>query len=325
VVAAAQPKRQAPVGTRIRAKGRLKWRDLHATSGILAIFMVLVFITTGMPWSEYWGTTWNAVNTTLTPGSQVDVPSTLAKAGDLDRFGKRISWATQQDPVPASAPSEHLHAGGIHGGDGSGLGTTVVEAGLPERLSLTDVARAAQQEGMQPGYDIVLPVNQKNDKGEMIYGSYQLANPWPGRLSTEKTVYLDQFTGKKLADSDTSSKGAIGQATEFGVLTHMGTQFGLVDRIIMTTGAVLLLVSIGTALVMWWIRPDGRLGLPKRPTDPHLPWTLALLGLVVAVVYPLWGVSALVVSLLDRLVIRRVRRLRAVFGMPATTEIKSPS
>jgi uncharacterized iron-regulated membrane protein len=45
----------------------------------------------GTPWSEYWGKTWNAVNTTLTPGSEVDAPSTLAKAGDLDRFGKRIS------------------------------------------------------------------------------------------------------------------------------------------------------------------------------------------------------------------------------------------
>jgi hypothetical protein len=76
---------------RIRAKGRLKWRDLHATSGILAISMLLVFITTGMPWSEYWGTTWNAVNTTLTPGSELDAPSTLAKAGDLDRFGRRLS------------------------------------------------------------------------------------------------------------------------------------------------------------------------------------------------------------------------------------------
>jgi uncharacterized iron-regulated membrane protein len=143
---------------------------------------------------------------------------------------------------------------------------------LPGRFSLTDVARAAQQEGMQPGYDIVLPVDQKNDQGEMVYGSYQLANPWPGRLSVERTVYLDQFSGKKLAQSDTSSTGAIGQATEFGVLTHMGTQFGLVDRIIMTTGALLLLVSITTALMMWWIRrPQGRPGLPNAPRTHTCP------------------------------------------------------
>ncbi len=305
---------------RIRAQGRLKWRDVHAASGIIAMAMVLVFITTGMPWSEYWGKAWSAVNTALTPGSFVDAPSTPAKAGDLDRFGKRISWATQQDPVPASAPPQDLHSGGVHGGHSSGPGTTAVEASQAARFSLTDVARAAQQEGMLPGYDIVLPVDQKNDQGELVYGSYQLANPWPGRLSDERTVYLDQFSGKKLAQSDTSSMGAIGQATEFGVLTHMGTQFGLVDRIVMTTGAVLVLVSIGTSLVMWWIRrPQGRPGLPKRPESPRLPWTLTLFGLVLGVVYPLWGASVLLVVILDRLVIHRVRRLRSAFGMPATT------
>ncbi len=289
---------------RIRAKGRLKWRDIHATSGILALAMVLVFITTGMPWSAYWGNTLSAVNTTLTPGPSIDAPSTLAKAGDLDRFGRHIPWDTQQDPVPASTPS--------------GNGTT----GLPARFSLTDVAHAAQQEGMQPGYDIVLPINEKNAKGQMVYGSYQLANPWPGRINTDKTIYLDQFTGKKLAQSDSSSSGAIGQATSFGVYIHMGTEFGVIDRIIMTTGALLLLVSIGTSLVMWWIRhPHKRAGLPKRPADPRLPWTLVLIGLVIALIYPLWGVSVLVVLMLDQLVIRRVGRLRSAIGMPTATKV----
>ncbi|MGH3719964.1 MAG: PepSY-associated TM helix domain-containing protein [Pseudonocardiaceae bacterium] len=286
---------------RIRAKGRLKWRDLHAASGILALGMLLVFITTGMPWSAYWGNTLSAVNTTLTPGPSVDTPSTLAKAGDLDRFGKRIPWATQEDRVPASS-------------------TTAVDAGRPAKFSLTDVARAAQQEGMQPGYDIVLPIDEKNAQGQTIYGSYQLANPWPGRINTDKTIYLDQFSGKKLLQSDSSSSGAIGQATSFGVYTHMGTEFGVIDRITMTTGALLLLVSIGTSLVMWWIRrPQGRTGLPKRPANPRLPRTLALVGLAVALIYPLWGVSALVVIMLDWFVIRRVGRLRSAFGMPTPT------
>ena len=294
---------------RLRAKGRLKWRDVHATSGILALAMLLVFITTGMPWSKYWGNTLSAVNTTLTPGSSIDAPSTLAKAGDLDRFGKHIPWDTQQNPVPASTPAQP--------------GTTAINTGLPARFSLTDVAHAAQQEGMQPGYDIVLPINEKNTKGEMVYGSYQLANPWPGRINTDKTIYLDQFSGKKLAQSDSSSSGAIGQATSFGVYTHMGTEFGVIDRIIMTTGALLLLVSIGTSLVMWWIRrPQGRAGLPKRPADPRLPWALALIGLVVALIYPLWGVSVLVVLALDQLVIRRVGRLRSAFGMPTPTTVE---
>lgn len=224
--------------------------------------------------------------------------------------------ATLQDSVPASQPPEHLHEGGIHGG-GEGPATTTVPAGLPARLSLGDVDRAAKLEGLKPSYAIVLPVNIPDDKATMTYGSYQLSNAWPDRLSAEQTVYLDQFTGKKLAQSDTASYGAIGQATEFGVLTHMGTQFGVIDRIVMTTGVLLLLVSIGTSAVMWWIRrPGGGAGLPKRPTNPRLPMAMAVIGLVVALVYPLWGVSALIVVTLDRFVVRRSRRLRGTFGLP---------
>jgi uncharacterized iron-regulated membrane protein len=301
---------------RLRKKGRLRWRDMHATSGIVGLAMLVVFITTGMPWSEYWGSAWSAVGSKLTPGSAVDAPSTPARAGDLDRFGHRIPWATLEDKVPASQPAEHLHEGGIHGG-GEGPDTTTVPAGGPARLSLGDVDRAAKLEDLKPGYAIVLPVNTIDDKGNLTYGSYQLSNAWPDRLSAEQTVYLDQFSGKKLAQSDTSSFGTIGQATEFGVLIHMGTQFGVFDRVVMTTGVLLLLASIGTSAVMWWKRrPGAGPGLPKRPMNPRLPMAITVIGLVVAVVYPLWGVSALIVVLVDRFVIQRVRRLRPIFGLP---------
>jgi uncharacterized iron-regulated membrane protein len=310
---------------RLRKKGRLKWRDVHAASGIVGMTMLIIFITTGMPWSTYWGKAWSAVGNKVTPANSIDASSTLAKAGDLDRFGHHISWATLEDKVPASQPSEHLHEGGTHGG-GQAPAITTVSAGLPARLSLGDVDWAAKSEGLKPGYAIVLPIDTTDDKGKTIYGSYQLSNAWPDRLSAEQTVYLDQFTGKKLAQSDTASFGKIGQVTELGVLTHMGTQFGVLDRIVMTTGVVLLLTSIGTSAVMWWIRrPSGRAGLPKRPMNPRLPTAMVVIGLVVAVVYPLWGVSALTVVLLDRFVIRRARRLRSTFGLPPRHETPGPA
>jgi uncharacterized iron-regulated membrane protein len=309
---------------RLRKTGRLKWRDVHAASGIIALTMLIVFITTGMPWSTYWGKAWSAVGSVVTPGKEVDAPSTLAKAGDLDRFGHHISWATLEDKVPASQPAEHLHQGGIHGGGGAPA-TTTAPAGLPARLSLGDVDRAAKLEGLKPGYGIVLPVNT-SEKGTTTYGSYQLSNAWPDRLSAEQTVYLDQFTGRTLVRSDTASFGTIGQVTELGVLTHMGTQFGVIDRIIMTTGVLLLLTSIGTSFVMWWIRrPSGRAGLPKRPMDPRLPLAMIVIGVLVAVIYPLWGLSALVVVALDRFVIRRIRRLRSTFGLPPKRNTPTPA
>lgn len=88
----------------------------------------------------------------------------------------------------------------------------------------------------------------------------------------------------------------------------------------MTVAALLLLTSIATSAVMWWIRrPTGGAGLPRRPMNPRLPTAMAIIGLVVAAAYPLWGVSALIVVALDRFVIRRIRRLRSVFGLPPST------
>jgi hypothetical protein len=47
-------------------------------------------------------------------------------------------------------------------------------------------------------------------------GQQRGVNAWPGRLSAEQTVYLDQFSGRKLAHSDTASYGKLGQLTEVG-------------------------------------------------------------------------------------------------------------
>ncbi|MGH3528577.1 MAG: PepSY domain-containing protein, partial [Pseudonocardiaceae bacterium] len=84
------------------------------------------------------------------------------------------------------------------------------------------------------------------------------ATSWrtPGQAGSTPTKRFTSTSSpaRKLAQSDSSSSGAIGQATSFGVYIHMGTEFGVIDRIIMTTGALLLLVSIGTSLVRWWIR-----------------------------------------------------------------------
>jgi uncharacterized iron-regulated membrane protein len=44
---------------------------------------------------------------------------------------------------------------------------------------------------------------------------------------------------------------------------------------------------------------------------------------VVALIYPLWGLSALIVIALDRFVIRRIPRLRNTFGLPPKRDTSS--
>ncbi|MGI9125620.1 MAG: PepSY-associated TM helix domain-containing protein, partial [Mycobacterium sp.] len=82
--------------------GRIRWRDVHATTGILLSLVLICYIVSGLTWSRYWGENWRAVASTVTPSVNVDAPSTPARLGDLDRLGRRIAWADKQDPVYAS-------------------------------------------------------------------------------------------------------------------------------------------------------------------------------------------------------------------------------
>lgn len=307
-----------PSLARFRKGGRARWRDLHAVPGIAFAGILAFFVTTGLPWSSYWGGNWSAASSDLTPAPRFDEPaSTLARTGDLDRFGNRIEWSVRDVPVPASNPgggAQHDHAG-----EGDAVPPATVPAvatGLPAPLSLDRVADVARAERMQPGYSIALPMDSTDDPANPVYGSYVLGDPWPARMDTYSTVYVDQFSGATLARRDSWDNGALSAATSFGINTHMGTQFGLVNRIVMTGGCLLLLWMAFTAVVMWWKRrPKGKAGLPRRPNDVALPRSLKVVAVGMGVVYPLWAVSALAALGLDRYVIRRVGRLRTAFGM----------
>ncbi len=315
---------------RFRNGGRARWRDLHAVPGIVFAGVLMFFVTTGLPWSAYWGDNWSAASSDLTPAPRFDEPaSTAARTGDLDRFSNRIEWSVRNAPVPASDPTGGPGpTGGLghpaHPEHGPGTGQPgmstaappiAVEAGPPAPLSLARIADVARIEKMQPGYSIALPVDDTEDPADPVYGSYVLGDPWPARMATYSTVYVDQFSGATLARKDSYDSGALSAATSFGINTHMGTEFGLVNRIVMTGGCLLLLWMAFTAVVMWWKRrPKGKVGLPRRPNDVALPRAVKLAALGLGVVYPLWAVSALAAFGIDRLVIRRVRRLRTAFG-----------
>ncbi len=163
-----------PSLARFRKGGRARWRDLHAVPGILFAGVLMFFVSTGLPWSSYWGDNWSAASSDITPAPRFDEPaSTLARTGDLDRFGNRIEWSVRNVPVPASDPTAGSDAsGGLghpahpeHGPAGTPTASTaaepatVVEAGLPAPLSLDRVAEIAWVERMQPGYSIALPVD----------------------------------------------------------------------------------------------------------------------------------------------------------------------
>ena len=272
---------------RWRKGGRIRWRDLHATTGILLSVVLICYIASGLTWSRYWGENWRAVASTVTPSTEIDAPSTPAKVGDFDRLGRRIAWADKEDPVYASITTDPI----------------------PKPLDFNVINEIAESEGMIPGYSIVPPSDSTVD-GETVYGSYTVVNHWPQKLSEQRTLYLNQFTGETITNATADQDGTLSRITSWGVNTHMGTQYGIITRILATLACLGVLTSIVSAMAMWWKRrPTGSAGLPGRTSDTVRSNTprgaivaVGVIATALAVLYPSFGVTLIVVLIAESIV-----------------------
>ena len=265
--------------------GRVRWRDLHALTGVVIALILICYILSGLTWSRYWGENWRAFAAAVTPSTSIDAPSTSAKMGDYDRLGRRIAWSATDDPVYASDP------GAVPG---------------PAPLGFADIDRIAKDEHMVPGYSIIPPSDTTAD-GETVYGSYTVVNHWPQRISEQRTLYLNQFTGATITNATAAQDGALSRLTSFGIAMHMGNQLGVLTRISATIACLGVLTSVLTGFLMWWKRrPKGGTGLPGPTTEVTRAATprgalIAITASAVAlgVLYPSFGVSLLVVAAIE--------------------------
>ncbi|WP_431236600.1 PepSY-associated TM helix domain-containing protein [Mycolicibacterium aichiense] len=292
---------------RWRTGGRVRWRDVHALTGVVVAVILICYILSGMTWTRYWGENWRAVTATVTPSTDIDAPSTPAKLGDYDRLGRRIAWAATDDPIYASQPT----------------------AGAA-RLSYNDIDRIAKDEHMVPGYSIFPPTDTTQD-GATVYGSYTVVNRWPQRVSEQRTLYLNQFTGATITNATAAQDGALSRLTSFGIAMHMGNQMGWLTRISATVACLGVLLSAATGVLMWWKRrPTGASGLPgpasestRANTPKKAMITVAVIAVVLGILFPAFGISLLVVLVAEAII--SARRPPADHASLVTSTITSRS
>ena len=170
---------------------------------------------------------------------------------------------------------------------------------------------------MKPGYTVAYPIDSADDAGNPVFGSFAIVNSWPRKTSEAKAVYVDQFSAKTLAVDKQYGYGGTAVVSDTLVSTHMGTEFGVFDRILMTLVCVTVIWSVISAIVMYGKRRRSGLGFPRRPVDVKVANGMLAIA-VVAIVYPLWGVTAIIVLLLDRFVVRKVVRCAGPSGSAET-------
>ncbi|WP_112310442.1 PepSY-associated TM helix domain-containing protein [Pseudogemmobacter bohemicus] len=263
---------------------RVFWRDAHAVTGIFVGGFIVFLAVTGMPWSSVWGAKVNEManggNYGYPNGLYIGVPM----SEDHSNHIAQTSWSLEQAQVPETSP---------------------MMAGM-EPIGLDAIVEIVQAEGLHRGFSVALPQSET--------GVYS-ASVYPDDLSQQRMIHLDQYSGMPMVDLSYADYGAAAKWLEFGINTHMGQTFGLWNQIILTLVCAAIVFLAVSAGVMWWKRrPSGKLGVPPLPTDRKAFVGLFLILGVGGLIFPLTGLSLLVMLALD-LIAQRLAGTRP--GIPA--------
>ena len=283
-------------------KRRVFWRDLHAVTGLFVGGVLVFLAVTGMPWSVLWGdyaNRWaNGTNFGYPAGVRVDMPmsdQTLAAIGPT-------SWTLQDARLPRSAAPGGEHAGHAGPADPASPRAEAPAPGAeaPRAIGLDAAVAAFDRFGLAPGYAVALPSGPTGVYTGSVY---------PNDLSRQRVVHLDQYTGKPLLDMGYADYGPLGRVLEWGINVHMGQQWGLANQLALLAVCVATVLLCVSSAVMWWKRrPRGSLGVPPLPSDRRLLRGVVAILAVGGVIFPLVGLSLLVMLALDLAFVRLARR-----------------
>lgn len=251
-----------PLALRGTPARRPFWRDLHASTGILAAGVILFLAVTGMPWSGVWGKAVQAYVAAHGLGRPAGPRTSRPPGGGSGEHAAHdaaatLPWAMQQAAMP-------------HGGERRG-----------GRIGPDQAIAVAQARGIVAPWTISLPVDP---------GAPYLVSAAVTRAGDAHAVYVDAADGGVLQDARFADFGAAAQAIEWGIATHQGQQYGEVNRLVMLAGCVATLLLVVTAPVMWWKRrPKGRIAAPPGHSGRGLIAIMAAAGLI----FPLTGLTML--------------------------------
>ena len=275
-----------------RAKGSAL-RNRHGWIGALAGVGLLGLVVTGLPWTGIWGAQVQKYATShgtsvwgTDPGARSDPTSTLDES--LPHSHKvDVPWALGKDEVPTSTP----------GGDERSV------------ASVDTAIVVGEREGLRHPMTVALP---EGDEGVYSVIGYAFGDP-----GEERTVHVDQFGGQIVSTYGYAEYPRLAKVVAQGIALHEGRRLGLVSfwgTLAFCLGVVTLCV---TGPMMWWRRrPTGAgLAAPRGKLPIRGTWWVLLLLVALGLFLPVFGVSLLLVLLLDQVLLRRIDRLRSTFAV----------
>ncbi|MDH4411907.1 MAG: PepSY domain-containing protein [Rhizobium sp.] len=276
----------------LSAKGRQLWKSLHLTIGFYASLFLVVFLLSGLTWAGIWGEKFTQAWSTFPAEKWDNVPLSDKTHASMNHDGvKQVPWTLEQTPMPAS---------------GSQAGVTGTPEGQP--VTLDAIVMLARTLGFDQRFQLAFP---GDETAVWTISRDTMSNDSANPL-LDRTVHIDQYTGRILADVGFDDYGAAGKAMAAGIALHEG-DMGLWNLVLVNVFCLSIIFLSVSGFVMWWKRRPKRAGRLMAPAvgEPGPLWkTGAFVMLATALLFPLSGAVLLAVLLLDLLVFRHITPLK---------------
>ena len=303
---------------RRRADGSLHWRDWHAIPALLASLMLAFLVLTGLPWSIFWGEQFAALTHKLSPtwswiapSPNFHLPASLQHMPALDPHAEHQaqralavaeqarseatgSAATGSRPARAEPKTAEVAVTGAaepwtHQHHQVPVLPAAHSSAAPANIAMLEptLARLPLAE-FGPGVRVFYPKALAEGSTQPFKISYV-----PDKAQGQRTIYVDPHSGAVLDDIGWTRYSLAAKVIEWGVMVHLGRQFGLVNQVLNLLFCLVALFAIIAGLRLWWQRRRSGRWLPQRSKTDRLPRGLQLsLGFMV-LLFPLLLLSVL--------------------------------
>ncbi|MCC6925532.1 PepSY domain-containing protein [Novosphingobium sp.] len=258
---------------RLGTSGRRYWRDLHSIPSIFNALFVILLVLTGLPWSAFWGPQFARLGDVVpfvaaSPNFKAPPKADGGMAGDdhamhqQQTSDSKLPWTIQHSPAPR----------------GQGMG----KAGIADMEALLPRLDQSRWGG---GVRIIYP----RKLGDVFTISYV-----PDKAEGQRTIYVDPGSAHIIGNIGWADYSSTAKAVEWGVMTHMGRQYGLSNQLANLLVCLILIGAVIAGLILWWKRrPEGKLGAPLLEKGDRTPTGVKILLVALAALFPLLGVTML--------------------------------
>lgn len=278
---------------RLGQRGRLFWRDLHAVTGLWISAVTLFLLVSGLPWASNWGNyfTWLRNHAAVTAGQP-----------DWSLGGKA-------EPLPQIKPV--LQPGGMVTMSAAEMAAMApppkAENGSPDLQALDKVVPVAA--GLHVPRPVWILPPPRGSSNWIVWSRIQNR---PRRVAYAIAPDSEAVVGTKTFAND----DRVDQIVNVAIATHEGQLFGRANQAILLVNALGVVVVTISAVVMWWKRrPAHLLGAPPASTRPYSGITLGLTAVFLAVLFPLFGASLVVILVIERGLLSRYAGLSHWLGL----------